>query len=61
LFARKSRLRELMPQLWAFVLRMQALQRAQQSGNNASNSEQAIQFISTHVADSGRAVVARRI
>lgn len=38
----------------AFDLRMQALHCAQQSGNNASNPEQAIQFIPSHVADSER-------
>jgi hypothetical protein len=38
----------------AFDLRMQAMHCAQQSGNNVSNSEQAIRLISTHVLDSER-------
>lgn len=35
----------------AFDMRMQALHRAQQSGNKASNSEQAIRRITSHFAD----------
>src|SRR5262245_22607488 len=38
----------------AFDLRMRALHCAQQSGNSASNPEQAIRFIPTHFADSER-------
>jgi len=44
----------------AFDLRMRALRGVQQRGNSASNSEQAIQSIATHFADSERHLLRRR-
>ena len=44
----------------AFDLRMRALHCVEQSGNSTSNSDQAIQFIPTHFADSERHLFRRR-
>ena len=44
----------------AFDLRMRAVHCVEQSGNSTSNSEQAIQFIPTHFADSERHLFRRR-